>query len=413
MDTTMKITIRMPYLKWRDGRPRWEPNAVLGKEGWTGKDLKHPDGNWFTVEECATWITARMGEVKQRRAALAEASARGRRRPAMGQPRHALTLSGLSDRWIRHLDDTLKQETSAGVTLSLKPKTIRDYTMKAKWLLAFDPEIAETPVSALSRMICADLYQRMRLAAGDHMSAAVIRVASVMFSWGSLAGLCDQDKHPWRALRMKTPEPRQRAASVQEIRHLVAAADAIGLPEIGDSIMLGVWTGQRQGDRLTLQETSIGGNGGGRILFRQAKTGARVSIPQSAELLERLTQARERRRTRGVMSLFIVIDETTGKPFEEHRYRKQYAKVRAAAAIGIPDKLATMPSLANFRDQDLRDTSVTWLALARCNTEEIRGITGHDRETILSILKHYIAHHDGFADAAIDKLEAWYAKETG
>lgn len=66
------------------------------------------------------------------------------------------------------------------------------------------------------------------------------------------------------------------------------------------------------------------------------------------------------------------------------------------------------PTLAGFRDQDLRDTAVTWLALAGSTLPEIAAVTGHSPETITSIMKHYLARHPELADHAVTKLENWH-----
>lgn len=52
---------------------------------------------------------------------------------------------------------------------------------------------------------------------------------------------------------------------------MIAAADRIDRPEIYDAIALGVWTGQRQGDRLARVDSGVMD---GRRVFRQAKTKA-------------------------------------------------------------------------------------------------------------------------------------------
>jgi integrase len=67
-----------------------------------------------------------------------------------------------------------------------------------------------------------------------------------------------------------------------------------------------------------------------------------------------------------------------------------------------------LPSLADARDQDLRDTAVTWLARAGCTMPEIAQITGHSLQSIQQTLKHYLASHPEIADHAIAKLVAWY-----
>lgn len=74
----------------------------------------------------------------------------------------------------------------------------------------------------------------------------------------------------------------------------------------------------------------------------------------------------------------------------------------------LPRLIEPMPSLAGFRDQDLRDTAVTWLALAECTIPEIAAVTGHSLQSITSVLEHYLARHPELADHAIAKLVAWH-----
>jgi hypothetical protein len=70
-----------------------------------------------------------------------------------------------------------------------------------------------------------------------------------------------------------------------------------------------------------------------------------------------------------------------------------------------------MPALAGKRDQDLRDTAVTWLANAGCTLPEIASITGHSLQSIHSILKHYLAITPELADSAIAKYVAWMRED--
>ena len=89
--------------------------------------------------------------------------------------------------------------------------------------------------------------------------------------------------------------------------------------------------------------------------------------------------------------------------------------VRDAAVAGVRQAdgswlVAPPPSLADARDQDLRDTAVTWLARAGCTIPEIGAITGHSSETIHAILKHYLVQHPELAENAMQKLVTWYDK---
>lgn len=39
------------YLKWRNGRPRWEPGPSLRARGVKGRDLKNKDGDWLDADD--------------------------------------------------------------------------------------------------------------------------------------------------------------------------------------------------------------------------------------------------------------------------------------------------------------------------------------------------------------------------
>ena len=97
----------------------------------------------------------------------------------------------------------------------------------------------------------------------------------------------------------------------------------------------------------------------------------------------------------------MILNERTWRPYGKDCYRHDFAKVRKAA-----QKL--VPSLEDFHDADLRDTAVTWMALAEATVPEIAAVTGHSTQTVYSILRHYLAAHPEMSDSAIRKVVSWY-----
>ncbi len=65
-------------------------------------------------------------------------------------------------------------------------------------------------------------------------------------------------------------------------------------------------------------------------------------------------------------------------------------------------------TVSTLQDLDLRDTAVTWMALAGATIAEIISVTGHKAESATRILKHYLAHHPEMADEGLRKMIAWY-----
>ncbi len=101
------------------------------------------------------------------------------------------------------------------------------------------------------------------------------------------------------------------------------------------------------------------------------------------------------------------------QPFKSSHYSHVFAEVRAAAVAGVPDeaggwKVQACASLADFLEMDLRDTAVTWMALAGATIPEIISVTGHSLQSATDILKHYLARHPEMADEALRKMVAWY-----
>ena len=132
----------------------------------------------------------------------------------------------------------------------------------------------------------------------------------------------------------------------------------------------------------------------------------------------------------------IVVDEATGAPYDPTTYRHVFAAVRAAALAGIVDREASARDGRNDpepvwlmapcktllfkkddgvwsykRDQDYRDTGVTWLARAGATMAEICAISGHSPKSVETVVKHYLGSHAELADNGIDKLVAWMQRE--
>lgn len=456
-----KVTIRIPHISWRNGRPRFEPGRQLRAEGWRGEDLRHgPEvirrdgrrerqGAWYTVEEAILWSDKRAAEIEARRDEVARAKSARRRVPAhvVGRLSIAMTVGQLFEQWFE-LNPKFAGKTVVDGRRTIRaaaPATIAFYRQKATALERFDTEIWHAPVDALTDRIVYDLYERLWAAKGLATARAIIATLSVCISWGKKRGKCKLIENPAKGIGIEQAPPRVRALTPTEVRQLIRAADVIGRPEIGDAIMLGVWTGQRQGDRLTLCGGSVQE---GRHVFRQSKTGAIVNLKFAPELAVRLAAARARRETWTVTPREIVIDEARRAPFTASHYSHTFMDVRDAAVWGVPaegyrverpqladakrnrrlQKLAgeaaslpvanpavpahwqlpPMPSVSDARDQDLRDTAVTWLARAGCTALEIAQLTGHSLQSIHTILKHYVAAHPEIADNAIDKLIGWY-----
>lgn len=382
---------------WRDGRPRWSPGPTLRRRGWKGRDLKRPDGSWMAMGEAIEAAIALNRTVAERKeAGIARAPTRARQGEIIVGGRRLPTVEDVIEAMFKSPDFQAK---TAGRD-ALAPRTIADYRSKANVLAAFDPELVTAPAAAVSKVVARKLFERLWKAKGLSMANGIIAVLSTAYARAELTGLVTEN--PCLKLKRRAAAPRLRVGTFAEMQALVAAADRLNLPEIGDAIYLGLFTGQRQGDRLSLTDT--GAQAGWRI-FRQSKTGAVVEVPDAPQLAARLAAARERRAAANVKVALVVVDPVTRRQMTGRRFNGFFRRVRAEAARAVP-------SVATFNDQDCRDTAVTWLAQAGCTVPQIRAITGHAEQSVYAILKHYLATDRAMASTAIGRLVA-YLDEQG
>lgn len=406
----------IPFVAWRDGRPRFVPSENLRKAGHKGHDLRHEDRRWFTRGEALDWSdkfqekldldrqadAARKAE-DDRKALRARQRVRAATTPAekpVPAPRPATTETGPKSYPVCQLwHDWLNSPRKRKGKKRISPRTIDNYLKHGKVLENHAPDIWTSEVLALDKPICNGLYEDIWEKHGHATANNVLTALGAAISWGMLSGkVRGLPENPAHKLGKVTVPPRCRFGTKEEVEALVEAADGLHLFNIGDSITLGVWQGQRQGDRLTMRSPSMLGN---ITPIQQNKTGAIVAIPTAPILKKRMKASLERRRKADKVSDYVILDEETWKPFKDDEYRKIFALVRKVAAHKVP-------SVATLQDKDLRATCVTWSALAGSTIPQIASITGHTMTSVHEILKHYLALHPDMAASAIGKLVDWY-----
>jgi hypothetical protein len=390
-----KVTVRIRHVTWRDGRPRFIPGTVLRAAGFKGRDLRHPSGQWFSLAEAITWSDEIEAELAEKRAA-----AGGRKvAKAKGKPPELVTLGELIEKMLRLPKYQINHDPAARAAHGIKaPNTVRVYRTMAKSLAAWDEGVLwDSVAAALDRKTMKDVCHVLVEQKGLSMANGIIALLRLV--WHEFGN--DSLPNPFDKLNLPKAPPRVRAGEIEEMEALLAVADEIGRPDIGDSIMLGLMTGQRQCDRIHLV---IASRVDGELHFRQQKTGAIVQVPAHPTLEARLSAARVRRGAWEPQPLIaeVLADEVKRRawPPDGRDYRDAFAAVRDAAA-------ARHPSLRDFRDQDLRDTAVTWLGRAGCTVSEICGITGHSEASATQVLRHYMARHPEMARSAMRKVSTW------
>lgn len=404
MDATMDIHLKrgtVPYFKWRGGRPRWEPGPRLRDAGFTGRDLKDANGAWLPFVDAVAAAQALNGEVAAWRATGAKPK---RAQPA---PPAAITVAQCWEDYERR-----------GMR-DLRPRTAADYRNKGKALIAW---AGDSPIAALTTPLMVEWWETLREEKSLAVANGCLAVASAFLSWCRLRG--HVKTNPARELKLKRTAPRVVIWTDEELTAMVAVADAAGEHGLADAIVAALWTGQRQRDVLDLPRHIFDA---GRISLSQAKTAGRVDMKMPQAVAARRAGAMERVRRSGIVAHTFVVDDRTGKTFNSWSFTHRFAMLRAAVAgrneaHGKPidtcfleaarSVLETpIPSVAEKRFSDLRDTCVTRLYKADVPILKIAAITGHEPRSVHTVLRHYLAMGAADADAAIDALEARLADD--
>lgn len=474
-----------PYVTWRDGRPRFIASRRERDLGFQGEDLKDGAGRWLSYEAaCARgWeiyaqvLDCRGFDPGQVQAMLTAARASqalplkpakpphklGETTPA-GVPRpKARTVEALLDDWLHALEheedpaerlspDTIESYRKSRDAIVYKPEARPDAAARRKREGAAEllglpapararEPFARAPVAAIGKIELNEFYKYAVRARGHYMARGMVAAFSAAWTWGGLSKHWRLGANPRHELELAVPEGRIVVFTDAEINALIAAGDAIGRGSVGDAIVLGLFTSQRQRDRLRLVDEGLTDN---RRMFRQSKTRKLVAVRDTPMLAARLGGARARvaaiALARGLKPeqrpATVVVDESTGASYVQDTYRHVFGEVRLVAVHGLvhgetpadvrrrveagelpplgdnrPWVVAPCPSIEGKRDQDLRDTAVTWLARAGCTMAEICAITGHSGKSVQTIIEHYLGAARELADAAIDKLEAWMLRE--
>jgi hypothetical protein len=407
-------TVRITHIVWRDGRPRFEPGPAMRRLGYKGRDLKHPDGAWFTFEEAAAESERISAEAQLR----ATAKAAGQKIARIHAPAMGRTLGQLREALFA-LPEFKGSEIRDGKKLrkGLSPKTVDGYRKSANAIEkacarlaakknSSDFNLWEAPAAGWTPKLADMLLNEIEVHSGLPQARACRAFLSQLWTRlaahepGALENL-------WRKTEpLPTTEGRVRPWEPAEFFHMIAVADANGRPEMADSFVYGVVSGQRQTDRLTWLIEDVSAT---HITGRQSKTAKLVSVKMSGLFIARFTASRARRKLLKVQWPHLLIDETAGRPWDASgdHYRKVFAGLRAIAATA-------MASCASLRDQDLRDTNQTWLDRASVDGQAMALIAGHSPSGARQLQrKHYVAENQQKMDAAIDLLAAYMEKKTG
>lgn len=425
--------------RWRDGRPRWEPSPSLRRGGWKGGDFKSERGEWLSQGasiDAAKALNAAVGAWRKGELVAPEfkrfapdGATQQARKPASPEDRFA--IGALVDAFTGTKDGKVKASEEFA---ALAASTQRDYRNKLKRLVdvlagyielpdprtatagalaAYEAAVAERradPIFALEPAETDDglldplyeAYHALKARSGVHQASGVMAVARLWLEW------CHRRQsrriRNWAAdVERETPQGRIRPLSAEEIAALVKAAEALGVPSIADSVLLGVDLSWSQGDRLALTWDRVREGVCHTGLKGRQKTGNVGATPLLSLGLRRIGVITARQDAMAAHPTHVIWCERTGAPWKADHYRHAFAEVRALAA-------KECPSVADARDQDLRDTAVTWALNAGLQPPQIASRTLQKLSSVVDLItRHYGEIGPEIAAQGRERLDAYLA----
>ena len=394
----MKNSVHIMHMKWREGRPCFAPSPRLYALGYKGRDLKHPDGKWYSHEETTTESNRIIAEAaSQIPTGHCSSNKHADRQNIISLSQLVEKLFSLPEFQSREIKDGKK------IRKGLSAATVKGYRSNARTVEQAAARLAAkkggeslwlSPAALWSPTIANAILHEIESHSGLHTARACRTFMSQL--WSRLAAKeAGVNKTLWSEIdKLPVPEGRVRPWEPAEFMHMVRTADEMGRSDVGDLITFGAFTSQRQTDRLGWHSAVDHGT---HIIGKQQKRGKNVRIYKLPLLTFRLEAAKQRRLAHKVQWPHLFIDEQAQKPWaiEGDWYRHVFARIRAKAA-------ETMPSCATLRDQDLKDTNQTWLDRAGADPDVMARVAGHDPISAAQLQKqHYVAENTARQDAAV------------
>jgi integrase len=304
--------------------------------------------------------------------------------------------------------EKLIRDRHAGTVNSL----IRSYTMSVEFeeklasstraeykrmLTKAEPEFGNMPIAALDdprvRRDFLDWREKIARASGQREADNRLSAISAMLTWA-----VDRGNIAANHLKgFKRLYHVDRSEIIWLPEHISAFMKVAPI-EMQRALILGLHTGQREGDILRLAWSAYDGN---QITLRQGKSrrgnqAPLIHIPCTTAL-RRMLDGMDRVSP-------LILTTKTGQSFKA-RY---FGRLWEGATIKAGLQSVTLPGAneaVELHFHDLRGTAVTLLSEAGCTPQQIATITGHSLKTVHRILERYLARTRGLAEQAIFNFE--------
>jgi hypothetical protein len=423
-------------LKWRDGRPRWEPSPANRACGFAGMDLRDHEGRWMERGAATTAADARTLWAKLVREAMRDdvegSKARGmlaaalERLPvARPEPEHQHSRALVADliERGRAVLEAREPELAAG---TYGPRTVkamiegffadaramsrisagtqRAYRIQSKKLEA---RFGDRRVDELTLPQMRGWYLDMQRDVSTSTANVAVGAAGAMFQWAIWQDPQWLKVSPLIGLGRDKAAGRRVFWTMEEERDFVRWCDANGYVDVADAVVACLWTGARQIDvtKAGLQELE---RPTWRFIPQKTERKGQEALPG---LLEPIQRRVARRRAEANADPVRHLNDPPYLWDRRHGRRHTSASIgerfREARKAAIADGALPEDFLAK-RLQDTRDTCVTRLAAADVSLERIASWGGWAVETAKDILReHYLSLLDESALETADKLRAW------
>ncbi len=391
--------IKIPYLVTKRGRKLpdgshatryfWQPWAELRRDGW--QPVRLSDDPLVAQREAQEWNEKLYRWRTEGKEAIA-----------------AELTPKTSDKTLKVL---IERYRASRRYASLKPYTrLKQYDPALKLL---EDWAGQDPVAELSPEDAEDLFDPLYQAT-PAKARSVASVLSILLNYGQRLSWLDRNIAKGFASEYKAPKGLiwPRAA----VEAFAATADQLGLPAVGDAVLLNEWCGQRKADVLALGRNLLSAQG---LVVNQAK-GAKydahglLEVHLIPHLVTRFESAFVRQAASGIHATTAIVKESTGLPYTTWQFRDDFDQVRKALADahpsfpadeGLIDRSAIATAELTF--MHLRHTAVTRLAEAGVEAIAIAAITGHSPQHCVNIIDRYLVRTRKLAAGAFRRrLEA-------
>lgn len=92
--------VKIPYVVWREGRPRFVPGRSSRALAFKGRDLKHKDGRWYSAGECLAFSQEHAAELREVRSRLGRSLPRNAAALIVGQAQGFVYFMRCGD-WVK------------------------------------------------------------------------------------------------------------------------------------------------------------------------------------------------------------------------------------------------------------------------------------------------------------------------